>query len=516
MTKHWVLTAGMLLLMVSAAIAQTYSMKTKVSSTETMELLEDVKKLFDASVSFSFTISTYDAERSFDDMNKTEPYDDNYLGKYQALLKTDTTDALTLNSLGNYYNFTGQSDLAQFYFNRAISHLSLKHCNNDSAQYYSLRGTMKLNLGMESAIEDMERAIIINPDDSIAGAFYPLLLINKRDFKKASACCARMLDKPGPYPHIPYVFLLSSELLSSFFQRAAEAGDDKLRQQYADTDFNALFDFSVVDKYAARFKENVQLQNVRMLADIFALSAKLVFFTGLDKPDPVFGYTTAEKNRLAELEKKFSSPEMASSLNPYTRLRALAFIYFMLQQNVKAVATFNEAIRIFPPDKRNEYFNLADTYDGMISIHYLVRDSAAERKTLEKKIAVMPLGKIDPNDYYRMAVHYFIAGDMRTAKIWADKAHQSDPNHFNTLRLLSHLSYLDASPAVETYAQAASKNIRTNDDQYNLVMQFAIYQLITGDATAAYGNIAIGRQSLEGASCELCDKLLNKYILISK
>ncbi|MBL7748309.1 MAG: hypothetical protein JNM19_12810, partial [Chitinophagaceae bacterium] len=327
---------------------------------------------------------------------------------------------------------------------------------------------------------------------------------------------ARMLDKPGQYPHIPYVFLLSSDLLSSFFQRAAEAGDDKVRAQYAGTDFNTLFDFSGIDKYAVRFKDNVQLQNVRMLADIFAMSAKLLFFTGMDKPNPVFGYTAAEKNRLAELEKKLASAEVVASLNPFTRQRALAFVYFMQQQNVKAIAAFNEAIRIFPADKRNEYFNLADAYDAIISIHYLSKDSAAERKTLEEKIAVMPLGKKDPNDYYRMSVHYFTAGDMRGTKSWADKAKQTDPNHFNTLRLMAHLSYLDANPAVDIYAQEASKNIRTGDDQYNLVMQFAIYQLITGDATAAYGNIEVGRQSLEGTPCELCDKLMSKYILINK
>lgn len=516
MTKRLLLSLSLGMLFLSPSMSQQYTMKIKVSSTETMELLEEIKKLFDPATNLSFTISTVDPEATFADMYTPEPYDDKYLANNSKALNADTTNSVYLNNLGNYYNAIGQTATAQSYFARALRHLSVKHCNNDSALYYSLRGMLKLNMGLDSATNDIERALDINPNDSIAGSFYPFFLMNNRDFKKASLYSSRMLDNPGPNPQAAYVFLLTSELMSSFFEKAAEAEDKTIRKKYLATNYHELFAYTLLDKYAAKFSSNVKIRHLRMLADIFSLAIKLIFNENIDKPNPVFAYTTAEKERLAELERTLNTPETAATLNPYTRTKALAFIYLMQQRNEKAAAYFNEAIKIFPKEKQNDQFNTADVYDALTALYFFTKDTAGERKMRMRKINDMPLGRKDVTDYYGVAVGYFHAGDNYNAKKWVAEALQADSSHFNTLRLLSHLSYLDANPAVEKYAQEAAQYIRSGDDQYNLVMQFAMYQLITGDAAAAFGNINVARQSLEGTPCELCDKLVEKYIVVSK
>jgi hypothetical protein len=79
--------------------------------------------------------------------------------------------------------------------------------------------------------------------------------------------------------------------------------------------------------------------------------------------------------------------------------------------------------------------------------------------------------------------------------------------------LKAHLGYLDRDESLQIYADRASRNLQTVDQQYKLVMQFAIYYILSGDATAAYSNIAEIRKT-EGGDCKLCDKLQEKYITI--
>lgn len=516
MLKRSLLSAGAVILVVFTTAAQNVTLKSRITSTETMELLKKVDGLFDYSAELTFNISTYDPLRSLDDISNTEAYDQAYLARQKKLLVEDTANSILLNNIGNYYNFFGRYDSAASFFSRSLAHLSPKQFSNDSAAFLSFRGTLKMNLGVENAIADIEQALKINPNDSTAMGIYPLFLINNREFAKAGAACARMLDNSKENPHIPYVFLLSSELFGGLLQKAAEAGDEKTRAKYRATDYNKLLDMTQTEKYATKFKADQRMQNARDLADIFVLTMKVIFFDGIDKPNPVFQYTAADKARLAELEKHFSSPEMETRINPYTRHKALGFVYLLQQQDARAADELRLAIQSLPKEKSNEYFNTGDSYDALLTSFYIRRDTVSERKMLEEKINKEPLGKPYANDRFRMAHHYFLMGDYRQAKAWTEKALQADSSHFNTLRLMAHLLYMDANPSVDYFANKAAQFAQTTTDQYNLVMQFAIYQLINGDAVNAYNNIETGRKSTEGEPCPLCDELISKYLEVKK
>lgn len=516
MSKRLLLCTFAALLLAFAAAGQNVTYKTRITSTETMELLKQVEGLFEYAAELTFNISSYDPLRSFDDITSNEPYDQAYLAKQKKLLREDTTNSVVLNNIGNYYNFLIRYDSASWFFSRSLAHLSPKQFNGDSAAYLSFRGTLKMNLGMDDAIADIEKALKINLNDSIAMSLYPLFLINNREFAKASEACARMLDNNPANPQAPYVFLLSSEIFGGFLQKAAEAGDEKIRVKYRATDYNKLADMTLVDKYAAKFKSDQRVQNARDLADVFALTMKMIFFDGIDKPNPVFQYTTADKARLAELEKQYSSPEMETRINPYTRHKVLGFVYLLQQQDEKATVELKKAVQSFPKEKTNEYFNASDSYDALLASYYLRRDTISERKLLQEKISKEPLGKPYANDRFRLAHHYLLIGDQRQAKAWAEKALQADSSHFNALRMMAHFLYMDANPSVDYYANKAAQYAQTANEQYSLVMQFAIYQLINGDAVNAYTNIENARKAMEGEPCKLCDELISKYLEIRK
>jgi hypothetical protein len=497
------------------AHTQTYKLTRRISATEMRELLEDIKELFQNGTNLSLSITSSDPVKSFDDMYSEEPFDDKYFTKQKNYLKADSLNPAAFNNLAQYYLFNGKKDSAAFFFRKSMDHLALKYFANDSARYLSFRALLKMNLNMDNSMADLERAIEINPNDSAARVFYPFILLTGREFDKLKAVTIRMLDNPDKYPEIGYVMLMSGQILSDFYAKAEKiATDEKLRAQLAATDYNKLFDFTLIDKYATKFKSNTAIRNARYLADMFALSVKLTFFKDMDKPNPVFAYPPADKNQLLVLENKFLSKEMTKELNPYTRNKALGFIYFMKQQNDKAIYYLNEAIKVFPPGKRAGSFNPGEIYELLMSMYFLNKNDSGYRKVLMEKINAEPSGRKDAQDHFLLAQYYFSNNDIKKTQEWTTKALQIDSTNIDALRMQVHLDYLDRNESLQSYADRAARNLQTNEQQYNLVMQFAIYYLLNGDAEAAYNNLEAARKSLEGQSCGLCEKLVEKYITV--
>lgn len=498
---------------ISFANAQTYQMTRRISSTDMRELLEDMKELFYTGASISFNITTNDAIRSFDERADAEPYDPKYFAKQSAFIKADAANPAPYNNLGNYYNFLGKTDSAAIFFQKALDRMTLKYFNNDSARYLSFRGLMKYNLGTVNAIEDMERAAILNPQDSLVANFYPLFLMNNKEFAKLRDLTTRMLDADNDYPVAGYIMLLMGELMRDYIPKATEAGgNDSLRKVYEAIPYDKLLDYSLINKYTNKFSNDKAVKNARYMADIMALMIKMTF-QEIDFTDLKFSFLKVEQERLAALENIFLSKETMNEINPYTRNKVLGFIYFMQGKNDKAIASFNESVKAFPASKADNIFNATEVYDAILGIHFMAKDEVKFKEMLLRKINAKPLGKDNPQDYYLMAQQAYRADDNKAAQQWVSKALELDSSNFDALRLKAHLGYLDRDEALQIYADRASRNLQTVDQQYKLVMQFTIYYILNGDATSAYNNIAEIRKT-EGGDCKLCDKLQEKYITI--
>jgi tetratricopeptide (TPR) repeat protein len=515
----------LLLVVFMAAVAQlraqpgSVTMKKRATVDDMRELLEEMKQFFQGGGNLSFSITTADPVRSYADIPASEQYDEKYLQQQRAFLQADTSNPVAANNIANYYVFVEKNDSAFYYYNRASDHLDIKYFSNDSARYLSFRGVLKMNLGAENAIGDLDRALKLNPMDSLAIAMYPLFLIENRQFEKLVTMATQALDKPGTYayPYIPFVFLVSGRLLSDYFPKAEQANDEKLRAKYAAMDYDKLFNMSLIDKYATKYATNTEIRNARDMTDVYALALKMLFFTDMDKPDPVFAYTARDKERLRALEKKFSSPAMEKDINPYSRNKVLGFIFFMLQQKEKSIAHFNEAIRVFPVDKRSRFFDPGEAYDAIIAIHDLGKADSSYRQAILAKIKAEPLGKKNSTDYNMLAQHYFIKNEMKNAREWAMKAKEINPYNAAAWRLLTHLSYLDQDENLQSHIEQAAIVIENADpdNQYSFLMQVAIYYLLNGSASQAYNNINMAKQVLGSQPCKLCDKLLGKYITVN-
>jgi tetratricopeptide (TPR) repeat protein len=493
-------------------------MKTPISAKEKTELLSMEKELFEIETNFSLTLSNQFVATSFLDIKDPEQYNQEYLQKQFSSLVTSPYDPFIYNNLGNYYRFHAKQDSALYYFKICYESLTISYFNQDSARYLAFRGILKSNLGLENATQDIQRALQLNPNDSLAVSFYPLFLINNGDYKTAKEVCVRALEKEVASPLCPYIFLIMSEVMDSYLSKLQGADTNEvLRAQFRQTDYDKLMNLERIDFYAHKYKKNGSIQNARHIADLFALTLKMVFFKVNKDKTIQFEYTESEKKKLQSLEKTFRSPKTRKELNEFAIHESIAYLNFMLQRWDTAVFHLNKALQVFPENKKGEYFNTSETYDALLTIYFLQKQDSNFNQTLLRKINAKPEGRVEQQDYLVLAKHYYQSDDWKEALKWAIKAQDIQYNDFETLRFLSHLYYLDGDNFLtESMANDAVKYLQTKYQEYQIGLQFAIYYLLAGDPISAHKNIEIARQSLENDTCTLCDQLIEKYITIRR
>ncbi len=514
MTLKTLVFSAILLFNVKNIIAQKYEMKIPVSATERAELLKMEKELFLIHPEFNYNISTSDALKSFDGIASTVQYTKAYLRTCDSLLLTDSINPIYLNNIANYYNFHKQTTLAADYFNSSYKHLKISYFNNDSAFYLSNRGVLKLNLGMENAIDDIERALKIDPTDTFALAFYPFFLISRGEFKKATELAVNALEKGSNNPSFPYTILIMSKAFGDLMEKITEVDSNKAKKAfYAQLEYNQIVDFTLIDKYFDKYKKYPAIRYERYMADICVIILKLVFQDNGDNDTLIFNYSTLEIAKLKELEKHFLDRNTKKELNGYAINKNLGYIYFMLHQWNQSILYFNRANEAFPVAHRFEQFNNAEIYNALLCIYHYNHDTASYRKTLQRKIQTEPEGRKYYKDYYTLALHYLLTDQPIKSKQSALIAKSLNQTDFDVLRLLAHLNYIEGNNTqTEAYAKLAGNNMQQNSQNYELCLQFAIYHLMAGNAAPAYQNIEAARVALEGEACPLCDKLLEKYI----
>ena len=102
------------------------------------------------------------------------------------------------------------------------------------------------------------------------------------------------------------------------------------------------------------------------------------------------------------------------------------------------------------------------------------------------------------------------------AETWTNKSREIDPKNHKTLQLLSHLNYINGNIFLaQHYMNEAMKNSFTDDDNYNIVMQFAVYNILDNKPTEVVENFNVARKLLGSKKCTICDELMANNIKTS-
>ncbi|WP_310556556.1 hypothetical protein [Flavobacterium sp.] len=504
-----------LLFITHVIYSQTYSIKKTFNQSDKKDFLGMTKRIFGMNNELSYNISSNDITKSFTEMSSNTNYDENYLKKINSNLKKDSLNALVINDFGNYYRSKGNTALAKEYFTKSYNNLSIKHFAKDSAFYYSFRGVLKMNLEKEDAISDIEKSLKINPNDSIAMVFYPMLLIQKGEFEKSKKLCINSLENEGKMTSFAFLMLNMTVFFEKFQFLMTENLDITKRLKNKNTHYDQLIDYKIIDKYYAQYGSKPEIKNIRKMSDILGLMLKFSTFESAKNDEVILEYNNYEISKIKNLENYFLNGLTKKTLNKYSAYKSLGFTNFLLKNNKQAIEYYKKAIQIFPSSKKTSDFNLTEAYNMLITLYGLEKDDLNFKKILEEKIKIQELDVKYSNDYLKLAKCHLYEKHYDNAEEWCNKARAIEPNNHKTLQLLAHLNYINGNLFLgQHYINDAMKNAFNDDDNYNIIMQFAVYNILDNKPNEVIQNFETARKLLGNKKCNLCDELMADYINI--
>lgn len=494
--------------------AQTYEYTRQVTPEEKKNYLGLNKRMFELSSYFSTSISDADTEMSIKDIRDQVQYNKPYLEKIQAILKKDSLNPYYLNDMAMYHEVNDNPVLAKKYFDKAMKNLPyLMQKKKDSARFYSLRALIKVHLREKEPMRDMEKALKINPLDSLANAFYPIFLIGERKFDEMRQFSIKKLDA-NELPKLYYVMLFSSYLGDI----QGLVSDETKRKANKTKEYDQLLDYTLLNTYAEKYKDNVYVQNARYMVEVSAIFFKMFSFDlNEDESAFVLNFSEKEKKKMAELTKVFNERLANGKINAFTANKFLSLLYFMQSNPDKVLECGKKAVAVLPLNKQLPNFNNTDTYDLILTVYNNKKNYPEYKKTLEEKIAKAYDKSGLANDYVNMSIVYLYQNDIEKADEWCKKSKAINAEEFKCLRLLSHLYFMNDNLSLcQYYGDTAAKFLETNEQGAWLNLQFAINMAIMGDpatAKTAYESAVAAKKAMEG-KCPVCDELLAKYITV--
>jgi hypothetical protein len=496
--------------------AQTYTYVKQVSPEEKKQFLGLTTKIFKLNNNFSINLSNSDAEMSIKDISDQIQYNDAYLEKNLKALKKDSLNPYFSNNLAMYYEDKQNTAMAREYFKKSLRNSAyFVTVKKDSAQFYSFRGLVRFHLGEKDPILDIEKAIKINSNDSIADTFYPIFLINAKRLADLREYSTKKLESAPKYPSMSFVMLY----YSYFLERMSAILSENNRELYAQKEYDEILDYKFIDKYADQYKNNQQIQNLRSMIDVSALFIKMMFFKQNENGTAfILNFSEREKAKIAALQIIFQQSLTTGKINAYAGNKCLSVLNYMQGKPQKAIEYAQLAIASLPRIKQSSNFNNNEMFDLLLCTYYGQNDFTNYNKVLDQKFEKEVDKSGLSNDYLNRAIIYLYQNNVEKCDEWCRKAKAINSESFEGLRLMSHLYFLnDSSSLSNYYGESASKKMESDMDSAYLSLQFGVYMIINGDAASAqsaYENIAGAKKSLKG-DCVLCDDLLSKYFKVN-
>lgn len=497
--------------------SQNYIFRKKIPVNEHIQFLGLTKKTFEITKNFAYNVSFNDSKAKIEDISVTV-YNNDYLTRIQKRLAKDSLDPIALNDFGNYHNSKGNKSLAKVYFTKSFNNWNLKSgTKKDSAFYYSFRSLLKSNLDKENAIDDLDKALTINPKDSIALLFYPMLLIKNKDFAKSKKICLSALEEKSENPEIPYTILCFGIL----FEQMEILSDESKKAENAKKNYDELFDYKTLTKYAELYKDNPKIQYLKKMYHIFGLSFKLYLFEQDNNDGVIINYNAYDIAKMKQLESDFKEALTKNNLNPFTANKSLAALHFFLKNNDKAIEYAKKAIAAFPDSKRGSEFNPDETYSLLLMLYQLKNDDRNFKNTLEEKIKKAADDEKSITDFLYMAYLHLYKNEFDASSAWCAKAREIDPDNFDAIALFAHLKFMENginnNITGQFYLDQAQSKMKDDSDFFNFGLQTSIYMILSNqpeNAKKVFQNIEICKKA-NPKQTVFCDKLIDEYIQIN-
>ena len=486
--------------------------KSELTKTEKDRLIEISNGLFIKRPDIALSISTSDITPSYENIPDPIEYDQIYLDSLLNVLEENKSNSLILSKIAGYYSEKEQSLLANSYYERAFENLDINYFK-DSAAFFSNRAVLKNRLGKKDAIEDLKKSLEINPNDSLAIQIYPMLLMQDDEYEKAREALWYALENGYGGKRMTYLKLTALEITEAGKRISTLQGKGvNVKKRYRDKNYNEIIDFSLIDKYEKMNPNKLEIFWTNKSAHIVGLFSKMTFLARFENDSIEFPFTPYDREKIQSLIREFTEASGPEAINAYSRNRCLGYLYFLNGDQGNSMTYFKRAMEVFPEEKRDITFNTDDCQYMMMLLYILDSDTENYRSAIRNKIENEPDESKSVDDLMLLAYDYFQNEEIQQADDLCKEVMLIDSNHFSTLRLKSHLSFLAGETQLALfYLENAGKNLTDPSQEYNLTLQYAIYLIYDGNSDMARSVLESLQASRGSQGCPECDTLIKEF-----
>ena len=391
-----------------AAHAQKVSLKHALTKADTVYL----EKLTQESVDMGGAFSMQSVSSDFTDPGKIvpdKPFNISDVQKLEKKLKNSYEDAAVYYDIGMMYKYNFNKEKAMYYLNKSLEQGLLRvKAKPDSASSYSKLGLIYFRLdNYDECIKAYEKAIALNPSDTLIRAFLPGAHLYKYDLKGTLAAIRKNTDyapnNPAYYELLPLYYFIGP------MYETSRGGYMVIKERYFDKRVDEITDLGLIRSAYENNPGNKKMEMIYNISRLNVLISKImmvyqldtVYYEGKKISFPADAYDLEE---LARLETYFKSLLTDPAIvNKYVVYRSLGYLSIIKNEAKQAAAYFQSAIKQRPLNKSRFESNAATDYDNLAGAYLIMTDTAAYEKTVQEKFKVKPEINVSPVDYINMS-----------------------------------------------------------------------------------------------------------------
>ncbi|WP_298426393.1 hypothetical protein [uncultured Kordia sp.] len=487
--------------------AQTYELKSKLTTDDKKEIKGLILKQYNNRL-FTFALTTNDLKSSISDFQENIFNRDNFLHELKEKFKDDTLNVYYLHQKGEYYENKKDLQEAKNYYELSLKGLNKNEFKNDSAKFYSFRAVLHHKLGKEKDVRaDFEKALKINPLDSIAILTYPMGLFMEGNPKKAKDIYKNFIEKTDKNFFNAYFFYSFFDLISQMEKVMEETNSEEKHKNY-----NQTFDLSSIDEYAQKLK-NKEAKISEAQNFFHFLAIMMNYLTSIDHSNFKGVLPKVDAERAKKFKNWLTPLYKEKQLNTYTYHRFLGIIHLLMEEDEKAIMHLKKIVDIIPKEKQTPMMDINEPYTLLAFIYKRNKTYDKYREVIKMKIEKRKNEINIAEAYNNIGMSFLLENDdWKSAKEWVKKALSLEYNNFKSLGLLSYINLLNGREIMKShYIETAGKYVNDETKLQIMVYQICAYHLLKEELKNA--RIAIDSCNKTYApSCEAAQELFNKYV----
>lgn len=470
-------------------------------------LLDEASMLVFPEVSVNYTVNSADLYRERPATDTVWPSTQETIEKLKRKLEGKPADAYIYNEIGMICKRLKMMNDADGYFKAAVGLMKKQiDVHPDSANLYTELGIIYMNTDNFPGItENFEKALSLNPRDTLALTMLPIIYAGKGDYGRAKQEAARNIERWDWYSNY---FTLA---LINMYEKMSHSISTGEYDVYRTAHIDSVFDYSRVIEAYRKKQGDFEFELLYNTMRIFAIFLRngMALLAG-ETTVREFPLTREEMSELQRLEKFFTkSFSQKGFSNTFILHKSLGMIYVLKKEYKKALLSFTRAVEVKPISVCSFTDNTAVDYDNIEATLLLMGDSVSAENQLQKKINDRPA--IDPiaSDYAKMAMYKIWRRNYRQVREWCDSTWKYDPRNAEATECLA-ISLLVEGDLKKAEEQLNKSFGQTNGGYVSSALMGILLMLKNDTGTAHYIFTELKKTS---PRAELPDRILKKYFV---